>query len=105
MLGSIYHIWLRITVKLGSWHEHFAIYTYIVVASLCHPIRAGRQIVFPCESCLSGCPSQNLVNATPPKLSRIFLKLCRCFCQGLKICTAFGCNPQINFCHFFLSSN
>ena len=31
----------------------------------------------------------------------IFLKLCTCFLHGLKICMWFGCNPCLNFCHFF----
>ena len=30
-----------------------------------------------------------------------FAKLCRCFCQGLKMCMWFGYNSQINFYHFF----
>ena len=34
-------------------------------------------------------------------LSWIFLKLCRCFCQGLKMCMTIGCNPHINFATFF----
>ena len=29
------------------------------------------------------------------------MKLCTCFCHGLEICTCFGYNPWINFCHFF----
>ena len=29
--------------------------------------------------------------------SQIFLKLCRWFCQGLKMCMAFGFNPQIYY--------
>ena len=32
---------------------------------------------------------------------RIFLKLYRCFCEGLKMSMTFDCNPQINFCHCF----
>ena len=32
--------------------------------------------------------------------SWISLKLCRCFCQSLKMCMMFDCNAQINFCHF-----
>ena len=31
----------------------------------------------------------------------IFLKLCKCFLHGLKMCMWFGYNPSINFCHFF----
>ena len=31
----------------------------------------------------------------------IFMKLCTCFCHGLEMCTWFGYNPWINFCHFF----
>ena len=46
-----------------------------------------------------------LVNATPYNFSRIFLKLCRCFCQGLKMFMAFGCSPQIFFCYIFRSFN
>ena len=38
-------------------------------------------------------------------ITQIFLKLCRCLCQGLKMCMKFGYNPQINFCHFFRSSD
>ena len=38
-------------------------------------------------------------------ISKIFLQLCRCFCQGLKMSMTFGCNPQIHFCHFFSSSD
>ena len=29
------------------------------------------------------------------------MKLCKCFCHGLEMCTWFGYNPWINFCHFF----
>ena len=29
------------------------------------------------------------------------MKLCTCFCRALEICTWFGYNPWINFCHFF----
>ena len=32
----------------------------------------------------SDCPSQNLMNATPLQV----------FCQGLKMCMTFDCNPQ-----------
>ena len=35
----------------------------------------------------------------------IFLKLCTCFLHGLKMCMWFGCNPCINFCHFFHFAN
>ena len=39
-----------------------------------------------------------LVKATPPTISVVsFLKLFRCFCQGLKMCMWFGCHPQIIF--------
>ena len=31
----------------------------------------------------------------------ILLKLCTCFLHGLKMCTWFGYNSCINFCHFF----
>ena len=37
--------------------------------------------------------------------SWVFLKLCRCLRQGLKMCMTFGCNPQINFCYLFTSLN
>ena len=37
--------------------------------------------------------------------TQILSKRCRCFCQGLKMCVTFGCNPQINFCHLFHSSD
>ena len=47
-----------------------------------------------------------LVNATPlTVLARSFFKLCKCFCQGLKIYMTFCCNPQINFCHLCRSSD
>ena len=29
------------------------------------------------------------------------MKLCMCFCHGLEMCTWFGYNPWMNFCHFF----
>ena len=29
------------------------------------------------------------------------MKLCTCFCHGLEMCTWFGYNPWVNFCHFF----
>ena len=49
---------------------------------------------------------ENLVNTTPPTiLAGSFFKLCRCIYQGMKMCMRFGCNPQINFCHFFRSLN
>ena len=35
----------------------------------------------------------------------IILKLCWCFCQCLKMCMTFGCNPQMKFCHIFRSLN
>ena len=42
-----------------------------------------------------------IVNATPPTVLAVsFLNFAGCFCQGLKMCMTFGCNPQINFCHF-----
>ena len=31
----------------------------------------------------------------------IFLKLCSCFCKGLKIRKTFSCNPQIQLCYLF----
>ena len=31
----------------------------------------------------------------------IILKLCVCFCHGMKMCMWFGYNCQIIFCHFF----
>ena len=33
-------------------------------------------------------------------LNQIFLELCRCFCQDLKMCMTFGSYPQINFASF-----
>ena len=44
-----------------------------------------------------------LCTTHPTILSESFLKLCRCFCQGLKMCMTFGCNPHINLYHFFRS--
>ena len=35
----------------------------------------------------------------------IFFKLCTCFLHDLKMCMWFGCNPCINFCHFFHFGN
>ena len=35
----------------------------------------------------------------------IFLKLCSCFLHDLKVCMWFGCNPCINYCHFFHFGN
>ena len=35
----------------------------------------------------------------------IFFKFCTCFLHGLKICMWFGCNPCLNFCHFFHFGN
>ena len=35
-------------------------------------------------------------------INRVFLKLCRCFCQGRKMCMTFACNSQINFVAFLL---
>ena len=58
----------------------------------------------PVHPSVSLCPSQivsNLVIAILTVLSVSFFKLCRCFCQGLKMCMTFGCNPQINFVTFF----
>ena len=34
----------------------------------------------------------------------LFLKLCRCYCRGLKMCMTFGCNPGIDFVTFFADS-
>ena len=31
----------------------------------------------------------------------ILLRLCMCFCQGLKMCMTFDCNPQGVFVTFF----
>ena len=46
------------------------------------------------------------VNATPPTIfTRFFLKLRRCLFHGLMMCMRFGCNHQINICHFFRSLN
>ena len=33
--------------------------------------------------------------------SSIYFRLFRCFCEGLKMCMKFGCNPQIIFVTFF----
>ena len=42
-----------------------------------------------------------LVNATPSTILTGSLKLCRCFCQGLKMCMRFGCNIQTIFVTLF----
>ena len=85
----------------------------VFCAIMSHPVRVGRHIVLPptsiCQSAVhpSDCPSQmmsNLMNATPSyNFSPIFLKLCRCFGQCLKMCMRLCCKHQINFCHFELS--
>ena len=31
----------------------------------------------------------------------IFLKLCMCFCHGMRMCIWFGYNCEVIFCHFF----
>ena len=47
---------------------------------------------------LHGC----LVSATPPSVFLlIFLKLCRCFLHGVRMCMWFGYNCWIIFYHFF----
>ena len=43
------------------------------------------------------------MNVTPSILAGPFLKLCRCFRQGLKMCIMFGYNPQIISLQFELS--
>ena len=48
-------------------------------------------------------PITNYAQNSPTILSESFLKLCRCFCQGLKMCMTFGCNPHIILYHFFRS--
>ena len=67
-------------------------------------IRQGREryCFSPCV-CLSQI-AINHVNATPIVLAGS-LKLCRWFCQCLRIFTTFGCNSQINFWLFFRSWN
>ena len=81
--------------------------------SLCLiPSGSGDIMVSPCVR-LSVCPSiclsvwLSITNScehnSSYSFSRIFLKLCVCFCQGLKMCMTFGCNPQIII--FFHSSD
>ena len=43
------------------------------------------------------------MNATPLSFISTFLKLCRCFVGGLKICMWFGHDRQIMFLSFFLT--
>ena len=63
------------------------------LCELCHFLTSDSMKVYrqwvPCE-----CNSS--YNFIP-----IFLKLCTCFCHGLKMCMWFGYNPGIIFCHFF----
>ena len=69
------------------------------IAKYVSPAGLGDILFCPCVSLSvyqsiqdTGC----LVNATPPTVvAGSFLKLGRCFCQCLKICMMFGCNPQI----------
>ena len=43
----------------------------------------------------------HLVNAIPPTIFNwVSIKFCRCFCQGLKMCTRFDCNPPMFFVTF-----
>ena len=35
----------------------------------------------------------------------IFLKLCKCFLHGLRMCMWFGYNPCVKFCYFFHFAN
>ena len=50
---------------------------------------------------LSSIYTEYLMNATSPTLLVVFLKFCGCFCQDLKLCMPFDCNPQIIFDTFF----
>ena len=71
---------------------------FVFVSIMSTPVRAGRD--YPMHP--YDCPSQNLVNATPPTvLAGSFFKLCRCSYQGLKMCMIFDCDPRINFRRFF----
>ena len=71
------------------------------------PLGLGDILFFPVRLSvhLSDCPSQNLVNPTPYySFSWVFLKLCRCFCQGLEMTHGVWLYPQIDFVTFFCSS-
>ena len=54
--------------------------------------------VLPCD-----CPSQNLVNATPPTVYLDLFETLQMFFHGLKMCMTFDCSPQIIFLYFFRS--
>ena len=82
-------------------------YTYGMIMS--PPNRVRRHIVFPIRPsvCLSIWLSvtKSHERNSSYSFSQIFLKLCRCFCQGLKLNMTVSCNPQIIFSHFFCSSD
>ena len=48
--------------------------------------------------------TEYLVNAILQFYADLFETL-QVYCQGLKICMTFGCNPQSNFCYVFRSLN
>ena len=46
----------------------------------------------------------HLVSALRPTIfNGMFIKFCRCFCQGLKMCMSFGCIPPMIFVTFLQS--
>ena len=55
----------------------------------------GLSVCLSVTNCVESCERNSFYS-----FSRILLKLCRCFCQGLKICMRFGCYPQINLSLF-----
>ena len=72
------------TIRSAIPQQETCCFTPCIYLSLCLSV----------TNCVQSCECNSLNS------SRIFLKLCRCFYQGLKICMTFGCNPQINFVTF-----
>ena len=76
--------------------------------NFCHVFRSLNIVFFWLDFYQSILDTGYLINCdcnSSYSLSWNFLELCRCFCQGLKICMTFACNPQIKFCHFLRSFN
>ena len=67
-----------------------------------HVIRSSKLVIFGLKA-FRHCVSYKRNSSY--SFNQIFLKLCRSFCQGLKMCMMFGCNPQISFYHVIRSSN
>ena len=83
-----------------TWHgRHLGHVTWTIESMSLHRVRG--QIVFRCESVPASVRLAVRHKSCKRNISyscnQIFLKFCRFFCQVMKMCVTFGCNPHISF--------